>query len=89
MSSRLCTGLERESVEFTTHSPLQSGIDHLVLRNARFACECSGANDGFVVIAIAGKVLNLDVGIGESRSQQRFEVIRAHRHGPVSFEFPI
>jgi hypothetical protein len=79
-SSRLCAGFERKCVKLASHFAFQSRVDHLVLRHPRFASEGGGANNGLVVVAVAGEVLDLNVGVCESGSQERFQVAWAHCH---------
>src|SRR5690348_8021950 len=80
-SSRLCAGFERKRVKLCAHSALERGIDHLMLRHPRFSRKRRGANNGLVVVAVAGQVLDFNVRIGKSRPQESFELGCAHSHG--------
>jgi hypothetical protein len=59
---------------------MQSPVDNLVLLHPRFAAKRLGNNGRFVVVAVMGEVLDGDVGIGNTRPDQPFDLHRRHRH---------
>ena len=56
-------------MQFAAHLPLQGGIDQLVLAYARKAGKGAGGDLGAVMVAVAGQILDDDLGVRESLAQ--------------------
>src|SRR5215213_5759241 len=65
--SRRGGGLEGEGVQLPAHAALQGGVDDLVLLHAALAAEGFGHDRSGIVIAVAGQVLDGDLGVGQGR----------------------
>src|ERR1700691_3086971 len=74
-------GLQSERMQFAAHFALKRRIDDLMLLDAGFATKRFGDDGRRVVIAIAGKVADCYLGIGNARPDQPLNVICSHGHG--------
>src|SRR6266567_1014045 len=73
-------GLQRQRVQLAAHVTLERLIDHLMLLDAGLAAE-RGRNHGRrIVVAIAGKVADGDLGIRDSGADQLLDFTCIHRH---------
>jgi len=61
-------------VQLAAHPALQRRIDELMLLDARQARERLGDDAGLIVVAVAGQVVDLDLGVREACLQDGFEV---------------
>jgi hypothetical protein len=68
-------------MQFATHPALQRGIDELMLAHTRQACEGRGHNAGTIVIAVAGQIVDDDLGVGKGLGQMAAKRIDGHGHG--------
>ena len=65
------------------HAALQGLVDHLVLLHAGLAGELLGDDVGGVVVAVAGQVLDGDLGVGEAGLDQPLDLVGIHGHAYV------
>src|SRR4029077_8716261 len=70
----------RKRVQGAPHAALQRAIDELMLLHARLALEGGRFHRSGVMVAVAGKVLDLDLGIGERLLDQRLDLGLLHGH---------
>src|SRR5579859_322690 len=61
-------------MKFAPHLSLERGIDKLVLTHPRKACEGGGNDARPIVVAVAGEVLDNDLGVGEAILQNGFQL---------------
>src|SRR5690606_23201105 len=73
-----------QGVQLAAHLALQGGVDQLVLPDAGQAREGRGDDARAVVVAVAGEVLDLDLGVGEGLAQMSLQILDRHRHGATS-----
>src|SRR5207253_6549263 len=73
--------LQGKCVQRTPHLALQGVVNKLVLLNSRFAAKALRQHGGGIVVAVAGKVPDCDLGIGNTGLDQRFDIIGIHWHG--------
>lgn len=68
-------------MKLAAHPPLESCIHHLMLLYTRFAAE-GFSNDGRgIMVTIAGKIADLDIGIRKGVTEERLNIFRTHCHG--------
>src|SRR5262245_29586400 len=73
-------GGQRQGVQRAAHVPLQGVVDHLVLLHPRLARELPGHDAGGVMVTVAGKVGDGDLGIGEAGLDEPLDLLRVHGH---------
>src|SRR5688500_15292960 len=73
-------GGELEGVERAAHAAAQRLVDALVLADPRQPADALRHHPRGIVIAVAGKVGDLDAGIGDALADQRLDLGRRHRH---------
>ena len=67
-------------MKLTPNAPLKRGIDDLVLPDPAQPGEAPADHPRGVMIAVARKVADRDVGVGDRGLDQRFDLARRHRH---------
>ena len=70
-------------MQFAAHAVTQSGIDQLVLLDACEAAKGFGGDNGFIVIAIASEVDQLDFGTVNPCHNQAGNIFCIHRHDRI------
>jgi hypothetical protein len=68
-------------VEHAAHAAFEGVVDHFVLGDAGFAFERGRDDVGGEMIAVAGEVADVDLGIGEFGFDEVFDVVGVHGHG--------
>src|SRR5882724_277452 len=79
-SGPLRHGGQFQGMQDAAHPPAQGAIDHLVLLDLGFAGEGCGNDRGGIMVAVAGQVLDLDLGPGNAFLDQADDVFGGHRH---------
>jgi hypothetical protein len=72
--------LQRKRVQHAAHLALQRLIDDLVLLDAGFSAERFRDHGRGIMVAIAGKIANRHLGVGDRGLDQGFDVAGVHRH---------
>ena len=67
-------------MKLTPYSPPECGIDRLVLFDPAHPFEAAAHHPRRIMIAVTGKIADCDVGIGDRRFDQRFDLFGGHRH---------
>lgn len=67
-------------MQHAPHAPPERVIDHLVLLHPAFALEGAAFHAGRIVIAVPGKIPDLDRGVRKLRLDQALDLARVHRH---------
>ena len=68
-------------MKLAAHVPLQGGIDELVLLDAREPREGRGYDARAVVVAVAGQILDGDLGVREGLDEVGVQGFDGHGHG--------
>jgi hypothetical protein len=77
-------GGQRQRVQLPAHATLQRRIDQLVLLHPALTLEGGADHRRGVMIAVAGEVAHLDLGVGQRGADHRFDFGDLHRHHTVS-----
>src|SRR6188508_1257569 len=80
-SGLLRHGSELQRMQHAAHPAAQRAIHHLVLLDLRLAGEGGRDNRGSIVVAVAGEILDLDLGVRDALLDQGDDVFGGHRHG--------
>src|SRR5687768_11950760 len=78
-SFRRCGG-ELERVEHAPHAPAERLVNHAVLLRPRLAAERLRDDARGIMVAVAGKVGDLDLRAGNGGGDHRLDLVGAHRH---------
>src|SRR3569833_527310 len=73
-------GFELQCVKLTPHSAPERGIDRLMLADPAEAGEAAADHARRIMVAVAGKVADRDLGAGNGGLDQRFDLACGHRH---------
>lgn len=63
-----------------SHHPLEGLIDELMLGHSGLAVEGGRAHIGGIVLAIAGEIVDGDLGVGQGFEDEGFDLPGCHRH---------
>src|SRR5438045_835483 len=75
-----CRSRQLQGVERAAHAAAERFIDLLVLADPRQAAEALGHHAGGIMVAVAGKIRDLDPRVRNPLQDQRFDLVRRHRH---------
>ena len=68
-------------MQFATHLALQGGIDELMLAHPGQAREGRGHDARTLVVAVAGQIVDNDLGVGKGFGQMAAKRFDGHGHG--------
>ena len=69
-------GFELQCVKLTPYSPAKRGIDRLVLPDAAQAFEASADDARRIMVAVAGKIADRHLGVGDRGPDQPLDLVR-------------
>src|SRR5918999_1516099 len=67
-------------MQFGAHPAAQRFVDHLVLPDPGHAGERGADDSGGIMVAVAGEVADLDLGVGDGGANQILDLACRHRH---------
>ena len=68
-------------MQLAAHLALQRGIDELVLADTGQAGEGGRDDAGAIVVAVAGQIVDDDLGVGKGFGQMAVKLFDGHGHG--------
>src|SRR4029077_13568719 len=81
-------GLQCQGMQLAAHLGLKRLVDDLVLLHPGLAAKRLGHHGGRVMVAVAGKIANRDLGVRDARLDQPLDLVRIHRHGSGLLKVP-